>query len=76
MAKEIGPTFQFYRKYVADLRYHNPNLKIIREVTESGPLMARICLKKSDAMEPFVIEGVKCKNAEDLKNKILEFNNS
>ncbi len=29
-AKEFGPIFRFYRKYIADLRHHNPNLKIIR----------------------------------------------
>lgn len=38
----------FYRKFVADLRYHNPNLKIQREITESGPLIGRIVLRKGE----------------------------
>ena len=29
-AKEFGPMYSFYRKYIADLRYHNPSLKLIR----------------------------------------------
>lgn len=51
----MGPTFAFYRKYIADLRYHNPHLSVIREITESGPLIARISLKKAQEAEPFVI---------------------
>jgi hypothetical protein len=32
-AKELGPVYSFYRKYIADLRLHNPQLKITREVS-------------------------------------------
>lgn len=71
LAKELGPTLAFYRKYVADLRLHNPHLKIHRLVTESGPLIARITLSKGEAVEPLVLEGNKFKSAEEIKNKIL-----
>ena len=29
-AKELGPMLQFYRLYIADLRYNNPELSIVR----------------------------------------------
>jgi hypothetical protein len=45
-AKEFGPMYNFYRKYIADMRYHNPALRIVRDVTETGPLIARILLIK------------------------------
>lgn len=48
-AKELGPVFSFYRKYIADLRYHNPHLKISREISDLGPLIARISLRKGEA---------------------------
>ncbi len=43
-AKEFGPMFQFFRKYVADIRYHNPQLNIWRNKSENGPLVGRIVL--------------------------------
>jgi hypothetical protein len=46
-AKEFGPIFRFYRKYIADLRYHNPHLKIIRDASANGPLIARMVITKS-----------------------------
>lgn len=46
-AKESGPTYAFYRKYIADLRHHNPNLKIYRDVQENGPLIARVVLLRT-----------------------------
>lgn len=69
----MGPTFAFYRKYIADLRHHNPHLTVLREITESGPLIARISLRKAQEAEPFVIEGSKCKTAEELRTKIQEY---
>lgn len=75
-AKEIGPVFSFYRKYVADLRFHNPHLKITREVSDLGPLIARITLRRADAAEPYVIEGGKYKSPEELKARIVEYHNS
>lgn len=44
-AKEFGPMFQFYRKYVADLRLNNPELKIQRSATVDGPLVGKIYLR-------------------------------
>lgn len=46
MAKELGPIFAFYRKYIAALRHQNPNLRIVRDVTDTGPLVARILIIK------------------------------
>ena len=43
--------FQFYRKYIADLRYHNPDLKILRNATEDGPLVGRVILVSKSAMK-------------------------
>ena len=42
--------YLFYRKYIADLRYHNPHLKIIRNATTDGPLVARIVLTSKSGM--------------------------
>lgn len=72
-AKELGPVFAFYRKYVADLRHHNPHLLLTRQVTETGPLVARISLRKAQEGEPFVIEAGKCKTAEELRSRIQEY---
>ena len=36
--------FIFYRTYIADLRYHNPGLKIVRQAREEGPLVGRIVI--------------------------------
>lgn len=47
-AKELGPVLNFYRKYIADLRLHNPHLKITREISELGPLAARVSLRKGE----------------------------
>lgn len=35
---------QFYRQYVADLRFHNPQLRILRESEVGGPLVGRVIL--------------------------------
>jgi hypothetical protein len=72
----LGPVFSFYRKFIADLRYHNPHLKIVREITESGPLIARIVIKRGEESEPFVIEGGKYKTPDELKSKIVEYHNN
>ena len=66
-AKEFGPMYSFYRKYIADLRYHNPSLKLVREVTEDGPLVARIVLKSQSGQEnpeDMMIESSKVKTEE------------
>lgn len=63
--------FQLYRKYIADLRYHNPNLTIKRDATEEGPLIGRIVLVGRGASDDEkVIECIKYKTVEDLKEKI------
>ena len=40
--------YRFYRKYIADLQYHNLGLKFVRYVAEDGPLVARIILKSKN----------------------------
>lgn len=63
--------FQLYRKYIADLRYHNPDLNIKRDATEEGPLIGRIVLVGRGAPDDEkVIECIKYKTVEDLKEKI------
>lgn len=50
-AKEFGPMFQFYRKYVADIRFNNPELKIYRNATADGPLVGKIVLRGKNSAE-------------------------
>lgn len=74
-AKEFGPMFQFYRMYVADIRYNNHDLLIHRNATEEGPLVGKVVVRGKNNAE-MEIEGMKMQSAEELKNKIVEFNNS
>lgn len=39
--KDIGPAFQFLRKYTADIKYHNPGITIERLRSEDGPIKLR-----------------------------------
>lgn len=75
-AKEFGPMFQFYRLYVADLRFHNPDLTIHRNVTDEGPLVGKVVIrgKNTPEGEEIVIEGIKMKTPEELKEKIIQIN--
>lgn len=75
-AKEFGPMFQFYRKYIADLRFNNPDLKIHRNASADGPLVGKLVLvgKKGGEGSEAVIECVKMKNAEELKDRIVQLN--
>jgi hypothetical protein len=43
--------FQYYRKYIADIRYNNPDLKIKREAIVDGPLVGRIILVPKNKVE-------------------------
>lgn len=74
-AKELGPIFSFYRKYVPDIRFHNSQLKVSREISELGPLIARISIRKGEG-EPYFIEGAKYKSPEELKARIIEYHNT
>ena len=48
-SKDIGPAFQFLRKYIADIRYHNPGIQIERNRSDNGPIKLKFVVytKKS-----------------------------
>ena len=48
-ARTFGPLYLFYRKYIADLRHHNPHMKIVRSATEDGPMVARLVLASNSS---------------------------
>ena len=74
-AKEFGPMFQCYRLYVADLRFHNPHLKLQRAVTPDGPLIAKIIIEKANNSELITLEGAKFNSVEELRSKLIQINN-
>ena len=68
-SKDIGPTFQFLRKYGADIKYHNPHLIIERLRTADGPIKLRMSVfqkgnNESIEVEPSLIDGVEKLRAE------------
>ena len=69
--------FQLYRMYIADLRFHNPNLTIKRNASEDGPLIGQIVLvgRNASVTGEKVIECNKFKTVEELKDKITEIHN-
>jgi hypothetical protein len=71
MAKECYPILQFYRKYCADIRFHNPDVKFHRITSKDGPIIAQIVLVRKDNIEPIIIDSTKAKSVDELKNKII-----
>jgi hypothetical protein len=70
--------FQFYRKYIADIRFNNPDLKLTREATPDGPLVARMILVSSTGKgseEDLTIESNRVKSVDELRDKILHIHN-
>ena len=55
-AKDIGPTFQFLRKYTADIKYHNPDIVIERLRSDDGPIKLKLSVYKKNSQEPVVID--------------------
>jgi len=47
--KDIGPTFQFLRKYTADIKYHNPGIVIERLKTVDGPIKLKFNVYKKNS---------------------------
>ena len=66
-AKDIGPTFQFLRKYAADIRYHSPHVKIERLRTEDGPIKLKLSVFKKGSSEPIVIDPTGITGPEKLR---------
>lgn len=54
-AKDIGPAFRFLRKYGADIRFHNPELKLQRLKTPEGPISLKVSIYKRQNPEPIVL---------------------
>lgn len=68
--KDIGPTFQFLRKYTADIKYHNPHIVVERIRTEDGPIKLRLLIQQKNSEEPTVIEPTLFKGIEGLREEI------
>ena len=69
--------FQFYRKYIADLRYHNPDLKVLRNATEDGPLVGHVILVSKSGIkneEDLTIVSTQVETVEELKDRIVKLN--
>jgi hypothetical protein len=64
--KDIGPAFQFLRKYSADIKYHNPELVLERIRTEDGPIKLRLTVYTKNREEPTVIDTSSIKGTEGL----------
>lgn len=65
--KDIGPTFQFLRKYTADIKYHNPELVMERIRSEDGPIKLRLTVYTKNSEEPTVIDTSAIKGPEGLR---------
>jgi hypothetical protein len=59
--KDIGPTFQFLRKYSADIKYHNQDIVIERIRSEDGPIKLRLTVLTKNSEEPTVIDTTSIK---------------
>lgn len=69
----MGPSFQFYRKYSADIKYHNPHLKMERIKTKEGPMKVQFNVQKGD--EKISIDPTEYENVEALKEKLITLGN-
>ena len=67
--KDIGATFQFIRKYIADIRFNNPNIIIERNRTAEGPIKLKFTVTKNNGLEEFIDPSL-CEGCEDIKNKL------
>ena len=54
--KDIGPTFQFLRKYTADIKYHNPSLVLERIRSEDGPIKLKLTVHAKNSEDPTFID--------------------
>ena len=68
--KDIGPTFQFLRKYAADIKYHNPEIVLERQRSEDGPIKLRMTVWTKNSEEPTVIDPSGISGTEGLREEI------
>lgn len=66
-AKDIGPTFQFLRKYSADIKYNNPDIILERIRSEDGPIKLRLSVYQKNSEEPIVLDASEIKGVEGLR---------
>jgi hypothetical protein len=55
-SKDIGPAFQFLRKYTADIKYHNPSIQIERNRSDDGPIKLKFLVYTQKSQEPITID--------------------